>query len=187
MNPLSQLLKLPAEATVGQARKLVAEQVMASMSSYPGREALLSALECGPYEKKFGKRRGKTLTLLDENLPLEAHHAMILNEAGRELRNALHELVQDELEARPRFQVEGERPQPVVFPTPEALPVEWHPELAQFFRTPESGLKKHARELIAARAWLTQDQLSPAQVAQLAEPAADAEADDEGDDEEGEE
>jgi hypothetical protein len=184
MNPLSQLLKLPAEATVGEARKLVADQVMSSTGSYPGREALLSALECGPYERKFGKRRGKTLTMLDEALPLEAHHAMILNEAGRELRNSLHELVQDELEARPRYRLEAERPVPVSFATPEALPVEWHPELSQFLKTSETALKKHARELIQASAWLSHDQLTPAQLGLLAEPAEEVDEESEGEEEE---
>jgi len=178
MNPLSLLLKLPAEATVGDARKLVAEQVMGSMTSYPGREALLSALECGPYERKFGKKRGKTLTLLNEQLPLEAHHAMILEEARRELSKSLHELVQDELDARPLYQLKGDRPVSVDFETPEAMPSEWQPDMVRFFRTPEAALKKHARELVQGQNFLTHEQLNPTQLAALASTPEAAEEDD---------
>jgi len=177
MNPISQLLKLPAEATVGDARKLVAEQVMKSMTSQPGRESLLSALECGPYERKFGKKRGKTLTLLNEQLPLDQHHGMILQEANRELATQVHELVQDELEARPRYRVEGERAVLVTFETPESLPSGWRPDILDAFRTPESALKKQLRELIQAGNYLSHDQLSQAQVASLSQPATTPEDD----------
>ena len=183
MNPISQLLKLPAEATVGDAKKLVAEQVMSSMSSYPGREALLSALECGPYDKKFGKKRGKSLTLLNEQLSLEEHHAMILQEASRELRGSYHELLQDELEARPRYRLNGDQPVLVNFETPESLPADWQLDLLKVFKTPESTLKKQARELILAQAFLTKEQLSPAQLAALAAATAAGLGAGEGDDE----
>jgi len=171
MNPISQLLKLPAEATVGDARKLIAEQVMKFMTSQPGREALLSALECGPYERKFGKKRGKVLTLLDEQLPLDAHHAMILQEANREFSTQIHELVQDDLEARPRYRIEGDRAVLLNFDTPEALPPEWLPDILEAFRTPESALKKQLRELIQAGKFLSHDQLNEAQIASLSEPS----------------
>ena len=188
MNPLAQLLKLSADAKVGDAKKLVSEQVLASMSSYPGREALLSALECGAYDKKLGKRRGKTLTLLDEELSLEEHHAIILREANKELRNAFHELVQDDLETKDRYRLEGERPVLVNYDTADSMPSAYQLDLAHHFKTSEAALKKHARELNQSQGFLTREQLNAAQLALLASPAAEtAEDNDQDDDDEDEE
>lgn len=152
---------------MADAKQVVAGQVMASMSSYPSREALLSALECGSYETKFGKRRGKKLTLLNDQLPLEQHHEMILREANNELRKTFLELVQDDLQEKELFRIEGDAPVAVSFESIEALPEIYQIDVLTHFKASESALKKHAKELNKSQGFLAREQLTEAQLSKL--------------------
>lgn len=183
MNPIATLLRLDVEAKVLDAKKIISAQVLSSLSSLPSKEALLSALECGAYDKKFGKRRGKILTLLNEELPLEQVAAMVLNEANAELRKGFLEYVQDDLAANEYCTVIDSIPRRVSAERIEELPEAYQIDVLVQYKLTETALKKLARELNAQQGYLTAAQLTLEQRQKL---TADETTNDYDDEDEGE-